>query len=186
MRAPPELAEVHQLGKSPVLVASNGRTITESMAIASYLLKTYDTTSKFATADWIRDETLCSFAGTSIGNLMSIELLFDLAVKHTPWPFRFIMKMIKDSFDNFFSNTEFKKDMTYLQEELGDSDFFNGKEIGRCDIILSWPMDMILMRGYVNLAKDYPKLHAWKKRIEERPAWKSGLEKGSTYDVGSW
>ena len=51
------------------------------------------------------------------------------------------------------------------------------------DFVLTWPMDVIAVRGYVDFEKEYPKLHAWRLRVQERPAWKSGLEKGNEYDL---
>ncbi|KAE8446553.1 hypothetical protein EG329_011885 [Mollisiaceae sp. DMI_Dod_QoI] len=185
-RSPPELAKIHPLGRSPVLVTADGRTLTESMTIATYLLETYDPSKKFASADWIRDMTLTSFSGTSLLDLADTELLFDLAAKHTPWPLVYVTRYIKKSFDNFFSAAEFKKDMEFLTKELGDQEWFNGREPGRADFMLSWPMDMIAAREYVDFEKDWKSLHAWRMRILERPAWNSALEKGKDYDLNSW
>src|SRR3954470_13950148 len=65
--APPELAEIHPMGKAPQLVTADGRVIAESAAIAAYLIATYDTAKKFqgdgGRNDWVRDESLTSFAG---------------------------------------------------------------------------------------------------------------------------
>ncbi|KAG4421772.1 hypothetical protein IFR04_005148 [Cadophora malorum] len=182
-RAPKELESIHPLGRSPTFVTSDGRVLIESLTITTYLLKTYDTRGKFAAEDWIREDTLRSFAGATIFPLASLEMLFDIAEKNTPWPFSFIMKRVKKGFDNFFSNAEFKKDLLYLEGELGDAEWFNGKDLGMADFVMSWPMDVIAIRGYANLEKDYPKLHAWRNRVHERPAWKQALEKGNEYDL---
>ena len=48
-RAPPELREVHPLGKSPV-IEDNGMIIAESGVITTYLIDTYDSDLKFAPA----------------------------------------------------------------------------------------------------------------------------------------
>ncbi|KAF8848534.1 glutathione S-transferase [Acephala macrosclerotiorum] len=184
-RSPPELKTIHPLGRSPIFVTAHGRIITESMTIATYLLETYDIPKKFAHSDWIRDMTLTSFSGTSLLDLADTELLFDLAAKHTPWPLSYITRYIKKKYDSFFSTAEFEKNMEFLAKELGDQEWFNGKEPGRADFMLSWPMDFVGQRGYVDL-KDFPTLHAWRMRITERPAWKSALEKGNGYDLTSW
>ncbi|KUJ17676.1 thioredoxin-like protein [Mollisia scopiformis] len=185
-RSPPELSKVHPLGRSPVLITPDGKVLTESMTIATYLLETYDPSKKFASNDWIRDMTLTSFSGTSLLDLADTELLFDLAAKHTPWPFVYITRKIKKSYDSFFSAAEFKKDMEFLTQELGEQEWFNGKEPGRADFMLSWPMDMIAARGYVDFEKDWKTLHAWRMRILARPAWKSAIDKGEGYDLRSW
>lgn len=73
--------------------------------------------------------------------------------------------------------------MSYLENELGEKDWFNGDRLGRCDVMLSWPLDTIAQRRWVDFQKDYPKLGAWRKRIEDREAWKRGLERGNGYDL---
>ena len=69
-RAPVEFQKTHPLGKAPQLTTVDGRVITESSAIAQYLIGKYDTAGKFKgddhRNDWIRDEELCSLAGTSM------------------------------------------------------------------------------------------------------------------------
>ncbi|KAI9047216.1 hypothetical protein LZ554_008670 [Drepanopeziza brunnea f. sp. 'monogermtubi'] len=182
-RAPAELTAVHPLGRSPTIVTAGGRTLVESLTITRYLLKTYDTGNKFAAEDWIREDTLASFSSSSLFPLATQEMLFDLAAKNTPWPFNYIMKRIKKAHDSFYSDAEFKKDMEFLQSELGEGEWFNGKDLGMADFVLSWPMDVIAVRGYVDLEKSYPTLYAWRTRLHQRPAWKSALEKGNEYDL---
>jgi glutathione S-transferase len=182
-RAPAELLDVQQLGKSPVLVTAEGRTIIERSAIVAYIIKTYDTSGKHAPEDWIKDEILNSYAGASLGPLISIELLFDLAAKHTPWPLVYIARAFRSGIQKNFTTAEFKKSMTFLEGELGDDEWFNGKEFGRADIMFNFPLDYVYMRNWVDLEKEYPKLAAWRKRVWERPGWKRGLEKGNGYDL---
>jgi glutathione S-transferase len=185
-RAPPEMASVQQLGKAPILVTSDGRAIAETSAIVAYLLKTYDTAGNFASEDWIKDETLTSFAGATMGPVTAIELLFDIMEKQTPFPFTFITRKIRKGIQGIYTAPEFKKALTYLESELGDSDWFNGKSLGRADIMLSWPMDTMHQRGWVDFEHQYPKIGTWRKRIQERDAWKRGIEKGNGYDLTTW
>jgi glutathione S-transferase len=182
-RAPPELLDVQQLGKSPVFVTAEGRAIIERSAIVAYIIKTYDDTGAHAPEDWIKDEILNSFAGASLGPLTSIELLFDLAAKHTPWPLVYIARAFRKGIQKNFTTAEFKKSMTFLEDELGDNEWFNGKEFGRADIMFTFPIDYIYMRKWMDLEKDHPRIAAWRRRVWERPAWKRGLEKGNGYDL---
>lgn len=174
------------MGKAPVLVAPKVGTIIESSAIVTYLLRTYDTAGRFSSPDWLRDEILVSFAGATLGPTMAIELLFDLAAKHTPWPLSYITRKIRKSIQDFFTGPEFKKSLEYLQTQLGDEMWFNGEELGRSDVMLSWPIETMVQRKWVHLDRDYPKLAAWRTRILERPAWKRGLNKGNGFDLSSW
>jgi glutathione S-transferase len=182
-RAPPELLDVQQLGKSPVFVTADGRTIIERSAISAYILKTYDTAGKHAAVDWIKDEILNSYAGASMGPLTTVELLFDLAARHTPWPLVYLARVFRKGIQNNFTTAEFKKSMIYLEGELGDNEWFNGKEFGRADIMLNFPLDYVYARYWVDLEEDYPKLAAWRRRVWERPAWKRGIEKSNGYDL---
>lgn len=182
-RAPPELLDVQQLGKSPVFVTADGRAIIERSAICAYILKTYDATGKHAASDWVNDEILNSYAGASLGPLTAIELLFDIASKHTPWPLVYLARAFRKGVQKNFTTAEFKKSMTFLEGELGANEWFNGAEFGRADIMLNFPIDYIYMRKWLDLEKDYPKLAAWRQRVWERPAWKKGMEKGNGYDL---
>lgn len=182
-RSPKELSKIHRLGRAPILVTAEGRTIIESTAISAYLLKTYDTEGRFASEDWIRDEELCSFAGASMGGTNQLELTLELVTGRTPWPLVYIMRAARKGFWKAFTGVEINKNLAYLESELGDADWFNGARLGRSDVMLQWPVDMIATRGWIDLAKNYPKLDAWRKRIVDRPAWKRGLEKGNGYDL---
>lgn len=168
VRAPPELAKIHPLGKSPILVISSGIPIVESSAIVSYLLRTYDTSGRFSSQDWVRDETLTSFAGATLGPITTVELIFDLAAQKTPWPLKYIPGAIYKAMHNNFTGPEFKKALTFLEGELDGSDWFNGKELGRSDVMLSWPLDMIAQANWVDLEREYPAIYAWRKRVSWR------------------
>jgi len=117
--------------------------------------------------------------------MAAIELMFDLAAKHTPWPLSYLMRAIRRATQKNITGPEFKKDLTYLEGELGDREWFNGKEVGRSDVMLSFPLDTMAQRKWLDFA-EYPKLAAWRQRILERPAWKKGLEKGNGYDMSKW
>jgi glutathione S-transferase len=182
-RAPKELTKVQRLGRSPILVTAEGRPIIESSAISAYLLKTFDTEGRFASEDWVRDEELTSFAGASMGMINTLELTLEIVVERTPWPFVYIMRAARRGFNKAFTGAEFKKNLEYLESELGDREWFNGASMSRSDVMLIWPVDTIATRKWIDLAKDYPKLDAWRKRIQSSPAWKRGLEKGNEYDL---
>ncbi|RAL62900.1 hypothetical protein DID88_004741 [Monilinia fructigena] len=141
-RAPPELKNVHFMGKAPVLVTSENLPIAESSAILGYLIDTYDKEGRFAAQDKIRDESLTSFAGP-----------------------------------------EYATQFEYLEKQLTDG-WFNGKNLGRSDVMLSWPMDFLAAKEYVDFKK-YPKILQWRKKVEERDAWKRAIEKGNGYELAN-
>lgn len=134
----------------------------------------------------MRDEQLTSFAGASLGPTSAIELLFDLAAKHTPFPFGFIVRGIRKKIQEFFTMPEFKKGLGWLETELGEEEWFNGKNLGRADVMLSWPLDTIVHRDWLDVKGEFPRIGAWRERILQRPAWKRAIEKGNGYDLSSW
>jgi glutathione S-transferase len=186
-RAPPELAEIHPMGKSPQLVTADGRIIAESAAIAAYLITTYDTAKKFqgdgGRNDWVRDESLTSFAGASMGPIEMMKLFLDIATLQTPLLLRPLVRWMMGAIDRAFTGPELKQMLKYLESELGGQEYFMGKEPGRADFMLSYPMDMAEAFGWVDLG-EYEGLRGWRERCQAREAWKRGLEKGNGYDMG--
>lgn len=134
----------------------------------------------------MRDETLTSFAGATMGPITAIEMLFDIAAKRTPWPLVYVARAMRRGIQSNYTDKEMKKSLVFLEGELGENEWFNGKELGKCDVMLSWPMDTMAQRGYADFKGDYPRLAAWRERIQSREAWKRALEKGNGYDLGSW
>jgi len=183
-RAQADLQKVGQ-GKSPVLITADGRMIIESTAIATYLLKTYDTRGCFAARDWILDEELTSLSN-AFAVLYAFGMIFDLLAKHSPWPISYATRAINNAAWKSFLGPECDKAFTFMVNALGDEQWFNGGSPGRADFLLSFPLDMVAQRKWVDFDEKYPSLGAWRTRIQERPAWKRGLEKGNGYDLGKW
>ena len=121
-----------------------------------------------------------------MGPIITIALLFDIAAKRTPWPLVYVARAFQSGIKKNFTDAEVRKAMVYLESELGDREWFNGKELGRSDVMLSWPFDMMAQREWVDFPKAYPKLAAWRERIQNREAWKRGLEKGNGYNLSGW
>ncbi|CAD6457628.1 70403aa0-6342-48bb-b9ff-29b7eaa1316c [Sclerotinia trifoliorum] len=180
-RAPPELKNVHPMGKAPVLVTSDNRPIVESSAILGYLIDTYDKEGRFAAQDKVRDEILTSFAGSTIGTISVVELIFDIVAQKSPWPLSILMGGVKSNIHKSFTGPEYATQFEYLEKELTD-EWFNGKNLGRPDVMLSWPVDFLAAKKYVDFEK-YPKILQWRNRIQNRDAWKRALEKGNGYDL---
>jgi len=190
-RSPPELFETHPLGKAPLLETGDGRVISESSAIAKYLIETYDTAGKFKGSgksnDAIRDEELSSLGGTSIGPMMFQEMFLDILTKQMPFFIRPLVSGLHGYVRKAFLGPELSALFNYLNDQLGEQEYFMGTSPGRADFLLSWNFDFCTQRGYVDVKK-YPNLDRWYTRCHERPAWKASLSKGNGYnlaDLGS-
>lgn len=191
--APESLKDVSPTGSAPVFVTSDGRTIIESTAIINYLLHTYDADgkkfgglptpdSKVKGMDWIREEELQSFAMTSLGFIVQFIFISQLIINMSPWFMRPIVRLINTPVLKMMMVPRIKQQCTYLEKQLGEDNWFSGRaEPGRADFVLNFPMDMMTHRKLVDLEM-WPKLEAWFKRVEARPAWKKGVSMTNGYD----
>lgn len=186
-RSPPSLFAIDSLGRSPVLVLPDGRKIIESGAISAYLSKYHDKTPPtFADADWIREEQFAVISESSIDSWSSILLVCNFVVKGSPWLVRPLMSLIFGQIKTAVVKEQ-KKQIVWLQEQLGDREWFNGNGVpGRADFLLNFQMDFITGCKFMDLEKEFPKLHAWQERCRSRPAWKRALSEGNGYDLGNF
>lgn len=175
--APPALKAIGPFGKSPTLItgAADGNCIIpESSAIATYLIRTFDTEDKFGlkNGNWIRDEILLSQNLTDLYRATQISMYVDFGV-------------IKDA--GIMDVPALRRLLINLQKELEEGPpggYFMGKEPGRADIMLEFQITFCKVRPWwLDLEKEFPKLDEWLKRVYERPAWKRAIEKGNGYDL---
>jgi len=185
-RAPEEMKKTHPLGKAPQLETGDGRVIVESLVIAKYLIDTYDTAGRFkgdgSSNDLIRDDELCNIASATIGNAMTIELLFSLLAKASPFFIRPLVSLLHSQIRKAWTGPDLDLNFKYLNDQLGDRDYFNGSSPGRADFIISWPVDLCRQQEFMDISK-YPNLEKWHNRCHERAAWKQSLEKGNGYSL---
>jgi len=185
MLAPPELRNVHPLGKSPV-ITDDGRTIAESGLILEYLVERYGD-GKLApppgSQERLRYRYWMHYAEGSAMPPLLLKLVFD-RIESGPMPFfirpiaRGIARQVKQS----FIAPQLKLHLDYLESELGKSEWFVGNEFTAADIQLSFPLEAAAMRG--GLDQSRPRLHAFLQKIHARPAYRRALERGGRYDFG--
>lgn len=179
-RSPPSLLATGPYGKAPVLITGprdGNRYIPESSAIATYLIRTFDTEDKFGlrNGDWIRDEVLMSLISTTLSRHTNTIMMIDFGY-------------LKTGVSNWLDGPELRNFLKQLQGELNEGPkggWFMGERPGRADIMFEFPLSSIKHRETVDLEKEFPDLDAWLKRVYERPAWKRSLEKGfgGVYDL---
>ena len=167
--APPELKQVHPLGKSPV-ITDGDRTVAESGAIVEYVLDTYGKgrlKPKAGTDDYWKYVEWMHFAEGSamLPLLMALYSTFlgDAAAVLQP--------RIDSEIENHF---------TFMESRLADRPFFVGNELTGADVQLLF----VLEAAGPRLAP-YPKLVAYRDRMHARPAYQRGIEKGGPYQLMS-
>ena len=167
--APPELKQVHPLGKSPV-ITDGDRTIAESGAIVEYILDRY-AKGRMRPApgspDYWRYVELMHYAeGSAMFPLLLalfMGFLGDGAAPLAP-----------------YVDAQIENHLSYLENVLGDRPFFVGNDLTGADIQL-----LFVLEAAGERLKPYPRLVAYRDRMHARPAYRRGIEKGGPYQLMS-
>jgi glutathione S-transferase len=169
MLAPPELRQVHPLGKSPVL-QDDSLVLAESGAIVEYLVERYGPHLAPAPGSPERPRYL-HWMHYAEGSAMPPLLLRLVLSRLGPlgWPAR------------GFVDRQLRLHLDYMEASLGHTDWFMGDSFSAADIQMSFPLQAAAARG--GLDQSRPQLLAFLQRIEERPAYRRALAKGGAYKL---
>jgi glutathione S-transferase len=185
MLAPPELRQVHALGKSPV-VTDGEITVAESGAIVEYLLDVHDPAGRLRPPGGSearrRFTYWLHFAEGSAMPPLLMKLVFDQARKaRVPFFVKPVVTAIADKVTAGFIAPNIENQLAFMEVELGAHEWFAGGTFSAADIQMSFPLEAAQARG--GLDRRYPKLTAWLARIHARPAWQRALKAGGPYQV---
>jgi len=180
--APPELVQIHPLGKSPV-ITDGDTTVAESGAIVEYLVKHYDkgkllpaegTPERLAYTYWLH------YAEGTFMPLMIISLILG-RIESAPVPFflKPITKGIAGKVRSSYLDANVKRNLEFMEATLKKSKWFCGDQMTAADIQMSFPLEAAAVR--TDLKTDYPKLAACLMRMHALPAYKAALAKGGPY-----
>ena len=182
MLAPPELREVHPLGKSPVI--SNGPlSVAESGAIVEYLVERHGQgrlAPPAGTPERLRYTYWLHFAEGSAMPPLLMKLICD-RIEKGPMPFfaRPIARAIAGKLKSSFVEPNISRNLDYMEAEIGTTGWFAGSELTAADIQMSFPVEVSAVRGGLNASR--PRLMDWLERIHARPAYQRALERGGEY-----
>lgn len=184
MLAPPELAAVHPLGKSPVI--TDGKvTVAESGAIVEYLLDTYGQgrlRPPPGTAEGRQFTYWLHFAEGSAMPPLLMKLVFD-KVRTAPVPFfiKPVVKAIADKVTKSFIAPNLERQFDFMEAELAKRPWFAGAKFSAADIQMSFPIEAAAARAGLEASR--PRLMDWLERIHARPAYQRALEVGGPYSM---
>lgn len=186
MLAPPDLLKVHPLGKSPV-ITDGDTTVAESGAIIEYLLERYGNgrlVPAAGTPERLRYRYWLHFAeGTAMSPLL-MKLVFE-RIKVTKMPFfaKPIARGISNKVLAAMVDPNLKRQLDFMEAELGKSEWFAGDEFSAADIQMSFPVEASAQRAGLDASR--PKLMSFLKRIHSRPAFRKALERGGPYSFAN-
>ncbi|MFS2206321.1 glutathione S-transferase [Variovorax sp. Varisp36] len=181
--APASLRAIHPLGKSPVVTTQDGLTLAESGAIIETLIERHGN-GRLAPAagspEALRYRYWLHFAeGTAMSPLL-LKLVFDrIETSKMPFFAKPIAKAIAAKAKSAFINPNIANHLSYMEAELGKSEWFAGDAFTGADIQMSFVVEASQARGGLDAKR--PKLMSYLERIHARPAYKRALERGGPY-----
>ena len=182
--APPELLQVHPLGKSPVI--SDGKiTVAETGAIVEYLVDgpgggrlkpEQGTPAQRRYTYWLH------FAEGSAMPPLLMKLVFDqVRAAKVPFFIKPVLKGVADKVTDSYIRPNLYRQLAFMEVELNSRNWFAGDTFTAADVMMSFPLEAAAARA--GLDDRYPRLMAWLSRIHKRSAYQAALERGGPYDI---
>lgn len=170
MLAPPELRQVHPLGKSPVL-RDGDLVLAESGAILEYLCDRRGGSRFVPSADsaqYLRYRYWMHYAeGSAMPPLLLKLVLGKLGILGLP--------------ARGFVDRQLRTHLAFMEAELARSDYFVGSDFTAADVQMSFPLEAAAARG--GLDERYPRLLGLLERLHARPAYQRALERGGPFQL---
>jgi glutathione S-transferase len=173
MLAPPELSQVHPLGKSPVVedteaLAGAGVKLVETGAICEYLVA--KSGGRLGPpADEAGTLRYRQFLHYAEGSIMPV-IFAKLVVSRVPLLGKRATRQVQPMIDVH---------LDYVEHELSNRPWFAGETMTAADIMMSFPLETA--RGRAGLDDSRPATIAWLDTIHARPAYQRALQKGGDY-----
>lgn len=184
MLAPPELKQVHPLGKSPV-ITDGDITVAETGAIVEYLVDGAGQgrlKPPAGSAEHRRYVYWLHFAEGSAMPPLLMKLVFDRIRKaKVPFLIKPVVRGIADKVVSGFIQPNLSAQLQFMNDELAGRAWFAGADFSAADVMMSFPLEAAAARG--GLDDRYPHLSAWLERIHDRPAYHRALQAGGPYTI---
>ena len=167
--APPELKQVHPLGKSPVM--EDGETkIAESGAMVDYLIRKHGGGRLAPAAGTREHEQYLEWLHYAEGSAM-LPLMLNLYTMRLGEAAAPLKPRIDSEIDNHLG---------YVNGALQGRDYLMGGELTGADVQMSFVGEV--GRAFGRLGP-HPNIAGWIERLHARPAFKTALEKGGAYNL---
>jgi glutathione S-transferase len=182
--APPEILQVHPLGKFPV-IRDGELVLAESGAIVEYLLQRYGNgrmTPAHDSPEWVRYRYWMHYAEGSAMPILLLKVVFDqIEAARVPFFLRPLTRGIGGHVKRSLVQPQLDRHLDFLEAELGDSTWFAGEELTGADVMMSFPLQAAVARAGLDGSR--PRLLAYVRRIEQRPAFLRSIERGGPYQL---
>ena len=182
--APPELTEIHPLGKAPV-VSDGDVTVAESGAIIEYLVHAYDD-GKLRPAEgspaWRLYTYWLHYAEGTFMPLMIISLILN-RIETSPMPFfaKPVARGIAGKVRASYLDANVKRNLEFMEQTLSQSKWFCGDTFTAADVQMSFALEAAEVR--TDLTSAYPHLAGFLQTVRARPAYEAALNRGGHYEL---
>lgn len=166
--APPELKNVHPLGKAPILTDQEF-TLAESAAILEYLQEQYDQQDQFkptAQAQKLQYRYWMHYAEGSLMPLLLMTFVMNEVPKKLPDVLQGVADKVLDGVKHNFISPRLKEHLEYLEDYLTQNEYFAG-QFSFADIQMSFALQALAAR----FGDEYANIQSYVKRIEARDAY---------------
>lgn len=166
MRAQADLKQAHPLGKSPVIEDGDLK-LSESGAIAAYLIDTYDSEHKLAppAADRVARAVYTQWLHYTEGSAF-LPLLVKLVLTREAEP--------KPALFSAFAAAEIPMHLGYIQDFLGDKPYLLGERLQGPDFGMGYILQLAQRVGEI---EPYPNLVGYLERMMARPAFQRAKQR---------
>lgn len=164
-RAGDDLKKIHPLGKSP-MIEDGDVFLTESGAIAAYLIDTYDKDFRFAPSPSDKvarakyNQWLHYSEGSLFGPLLTKMVLMRSKTEAPAM--------------HAYADGEIRLHLNYLCDQLGDHGYILGNDLQGPDFGMGTPLNLASRLG---LLENYPALVSYLERLQSRPAFLKAKER---------
>ena len=164
--APPELEDVHPLGKSPV-ISDGDRVVAESGAITDYIVRNQGGGRLAPAPGTDEHERYLEWLHYSEGSAMLPMMmhLYTMRLGEAGAP-------LQPRIDSEMANN-----LRFIEKSLEGRDYLLGSELTGADVQMSFTGE--IGRAFGKLG-DYPNVDAWVSRLHARPAYKRAVERGGS------
>ena len=165
--APPELRQIHALGKSPV-IEDGARVVAESGAIIDFVLRHYGDGRLAPAPSTSEYDDYVHWMHYAEGSGMP-ALIIRINVARVGEAAAPALPRLDD---------EISLQLGYLNDALKGRQYILGRELSAADIQLSFIGELAGARFGID---GYPDIKAWVRRFQGRPAYLAALAKGGAY-----
>lgn len=182
MAAPPELKQIHPLGKAPVL-QDGARIIAESAVILDYLQQQYDAQNQFKpTADEAFNQYnyWMHYSESSLMPLLVFQLVLNNVPQHVPFLLKTVARKICDGIKLSFIRPRLTDHVAFIEQHLSEHAFVAG-DFSFADIQLCFALEALLSRHN----SKYVHIQRYVQLLQQRPAYVRARAKSLAIDSNS-